>query len=149
MAQMVVSCGGKQVFTKPVPDLKVKSRWSGDLEETRRTWINKVVDWIFPGVIMTKLTMVVSNNAYAAASGAEDIRKGFSEILDVFTALAEPILWFYALTACILIATKSKDKGMERLKQVGYAYAGIALLPTFFSLLRWVSEMVKGAITFG
>jgi hypothetical protein len=149
MSQMVVRAGGNVVYTKPVINTKIQaeSRWTGDLEETRKTWVNKMVDLIFPGVVMTKLTFATAGTAMAA-SGADDIRRGFTEILDVFTAIAEPILWFYALTACILMATKNKQAGLDRLKQVGYAYAGIALLPTFFAFLRWVANIIKGAMTF-
>ena len=46
------------------------------------------------------------------------------------------------------MATKGKNIGFDRLKQVAYAYAGIALLPTFFAFLRWVSEIIKTSIHF-
>jgi hypothetical protein len=158
MSQMVVNCSGTMVFTKPVVDTKLKkeikvdSRWSGELEESRKTLVNRVVEWIFPTVVMTKLSMVVTSHAFAASAGAvgaNQIREGFMQLIDVFTAIAEPILWFYALTACILMATKNKQAGLDRLKQVGYAYAGIALLPTFFAFLRWIAAIIKGAITLG
>lgn len=158
MSQMVVKCGELTVFSKPVVDvqikkeIKVESRWSGDLEESRKSLVGKIVEWIFPTVVMTKLTMVVPPSILAATAGnvgASQIRDGFMQLLDVFTAIAEPILWFYALTACILMATKNKQAGLDRLKQVGYAYAGIALLPTFFAFLRWIAAIIKGAITLG
>jgi Na+/H+-dicarboxylate symporter len=153
---MVAKCGGQVVLTKPVVDTKLKeikvtSRWSGELEESRKTLVSKVAEWIFPGVVMTKLTMAVGTHTFAATSamaGAEGIRQGFMQLLDVFTAIAEPILWFYALTACILMATKNKQAGWDRLKQVGYAYAGIALLPTFFAFVRYIAEIIKHSIHF-
>jgi hypothetical protein len=85
--------------------------------------------------------------AVAVVSQGDKIREGFMQIIDVFTAIAEPILWFYAVTACVLMATgKNKDLGWDRLKRVGYSYIFIALLPTFFAFLRWMAEMLKGAI---
>lgn len=148
MNEMIVNCGGKVVLRKPVVDVKVQSKWTGDLEESRKSLIEKVVSCIFPTVVMTKLTMATASTTFAATTSAEQIRSGFHEILDVFTAIAEPILWFYALTACIMMATKNKQAGLDRLKQVGYAYAGIALLPTFFAFLRWIAELIKGSISF-
>lgn len=137
----------KQVFE--VEKLNVKSRWSGEVEENRKTFVKTVTDWFIPTmvsghILMNRPTMVMAESN----TNVEKIRDGFGELLDVFTALAEPILWFYALTACILIATKNKDNGFNRLKQVAYAYAAIALLPTFFVMLRWIAEMIKGAIQF-
>lgn len=160
MSEMVARCGGTVVYTKPVVEIKVKevfkSRWTGDLEESRRTLVSKMVDWIFPGVVMTKLTLAVGKHTFAAGTaqavagtvGAEGIRRGFEQLLDVFTAIAEPILWFYALTACILMATKSKQAGWDRLKQVAYAYAGITLLPTFFAFIRYIAVIIKESIHF-
>jgi len=116
---------------------------SGELEENRKSLIRAVVATIFSSSVMVNLSKHTHANV-----GAEDIRIGFSEILDIFTAIAEPILWFYALTACVLMATKNKEAGWQRLKQVAYAYAAIALLPTFFALLRWMSDMIQNSISF-
>lgn len=130
---------------------KTPSRWTGELEESRVTLINKFTNWFVPSLIMAKLTIASSTHVFAkvnASEGADKLRDGFSQLLDVFTAISEPILWFYALTACIMIATKNKQAGWDRLKQVGYAYAAIALLPTFFAFLRWVAQIVKSSISF-
>ncbi|QPX71697.1 hypothetical protein [Bacillus phage SP8] len=144
--QMVLKIGGVVVDPHPV---EVKSKYTGDLEITRKKVVHRMLDIIVPVGLATKLTMALSPGALAAGvDSADKIRRGFHDIIDVFTALAEPILWFYALTACVLIATKNKNAGWERLKNVGYAYAGIALLPTFFSFLRWVSSIVSSSITF-
>jgi len=146
MSNMTITVGGKVIQERTI-----ESRWSGELEEGRKKLVKSVVEWIFPTVLVTKLTLASSKAVHAATtatSGAEDIRAGFTTIIDIFTAIAEPILWFYALTACILMATKSKNVGLDRLKQVAYAYAGIALLPTFFAFLRWVSEIIKTSIHF-
>lgn len=144
--QMVLKIGGVVVDPQPV---EVKSKYTGDLEVTRKKVVHRMLDIIVPVGLATKLTMALSPGALAAGvDSADKIRRGFHDIIDVFTALAEPILWFYALTACVLIATKNKNAGWERLKNVGYAYAGIALLPTFFSFLRWVSSIVSSSITF-
>lgn len=136
------------IYTKP-EEITIKSRWTGELEKSRKSVVTKMMNILLPTAIVTKL---VATPEYAHANSTEDkadkIRHGFEQLLDVFTALAEPILWFYALTACILIATKNKETGITRLKHVAYAYAGIALLPTFFALLRWVADMIKGSISF-
>ena len=115
------------------------------LEECRKNLVTKFADWFIPSLLLLRPEHV---SASTGVDKAEKIRGEFEVLLDIFTALAEPILWFYALTACIMIATKNKDAGFNRLKQVAYAYAGIALLPTLFSLLRWVSGLIGGAITF-
>lgn len=128
---------------------KVESRWSGEIEESRKKFVGNLSDWFITAVLANHI--MGAPKVYAEEgtdANVERIREGFSTLLDVFTALAEPILWFYALTACILIATKNKDAGFNRLKHVAYAYAAIALLPAFFSLLRWIAEMIKGAIQF-
>ena len=126
----------------------IKSRWSGEIEESRKSFVHNLSDWFVTVVIANQLIGVPKALAKGAEQNVDKIREGFDTILDVFTALAEPILWFYALTACILIATKNKDTGINRLKQVAYAYTAIALLPTFFALIRWVAELIKGAVQF-
>lgn len=144
---LVSSSAGKDVY-KQVTGSEVESKYTGELEEIRKGAVQKMLHLLLPTSVA-----VLSYSSTASASSnkasADEIRKGFSEILDLFTAIAEPILWFYALTACILMATKSKDAGLNRLKQVAYAYGAIALLPTFFALIRWVADMIKGSIQFG
>lgn len=139
--------------TTTVPEgfVEVKSKYTGELEKSRNRIVKFMTNLIMPGVIATKWAMT-HKEAFAAtvaSGGADQIRHGFQTLLDTFTALAEPVLWFYALIGCIMIATgKNKDAGWNRIKQVGYAYVAIALLPTLFSLLRWVSVIIKGAISF-
>lgn len=147
MTFVLVSSSGSRELYKRVEPVGVKSKYTGELEEIRRGAIDKMLYLLLPVPVMT---MILSNAGIASADDgqAEKIRQGFSKILDVFTAIAEPILWFYALTACILMATKSKEAGWNRLKQVAYAYAAIALLPTFFAMLRWIAELIKGSIQF-
>lgn len=129
--------------------VEVASRWSGEVEESRKVFVGKLSDWFITAVLANHVMGAPKVYAESTTDANVDrIRAGFETLLDVFTALAEPILWFYALTACILIATKNKETGFNRLKHVAYAYAGIALLPAFFSLLRWIAEMIKGAIQF-
>jgi hypothetical protein len=145
---LIVRCGGKVVLERR-EEVVVKSRWSGELEKTRKTIIEKMTNLIIPTILGVKMFLAHHNYAFAQAREAADqIRVGFQQVLDVFTAIAEPILWFYALTACILMATKNKDEGWKRLKQVGYAYTAIALLPTFFSLLRWIAGLLKESFAF-
>lgn len=126
----------------------VKVEQETEIESLRKKVVNCMVNIIFPTGIMAYSALKYPEHAYANENPAESIRQGFTDILDIFTAIVEPILWFYALTACVLMATKNKDAGWQRLKQVGYAYAGIALLPTFFAFLRWVSDMLTSAIKF-
>lgn len=136
-----------QTFVMEKPAV-VKSRWSGEIEESRKKFIHKLSDWFIAIVTANQLMGIPKALAKGAEQNVDKIREGFDTILDVFTALAEPILWFYALTACILIATKNKDTGINRLKHVAYAYTAIALLPTFFALIRWIAELIKGAVQF-
>ena len=87
---MTITVGGKVIQERVV-----ESRWSGELEEGRKRLINTVVEWIFPAVLVTKLTIASSKSVLAATtatSGADDIRAGFTTIIDIFTAIAEPIL---------------------------------------------------------
>lgn len=125
---------------------EVESRWSGELEEYRNKFINR------SSAILTSIYFgfTTSHHAYAKSTEAvAKIRAGFGQLMDVFTAIAEPILWFYALTGCILMATgKNKDVGWNRIKQVFYAYIAIALLPTFFAFARWVAELIGASIGF-
>jgi hypothetical protein len=129
--------------------VEVKSKYTGELEKGRKRIVKFLTDLIMPVTIATRWAMTHQDALAAGVSGADKIRSGFQTLLDTFTALAEPVLWFYALIGCIMIATgKNKDAGWNRIKQVGYAYVAIALLPTLFSLLRWVSVIIKGAIQF-
>lgn len=143
MSALVVRCGDRVVYERQ------ESKWTGEIEESRQKFVEKSSRWvsaILGGVYSYKFAGSVSAAATVITS-AEKIRQGFMQIIEVFTAIAEPILWFYAVTACILMATgRNKDMGWDRLKRVGYAYIFIAMLPTFFSFLRWIAEMLRGAI---
>jgi len=160
MTEMIINVGGREVFRKPVIETKmaVKSKHTGELEEVRKT---KMVPLITRAIVLAVGGVRIAKRAFADKSheglmvaanhigGGEQIRQGFTEIIDVFTAIAEPILWFYALIGCVMMATgKNKDAGWNRIKQVGYAYIGIALLPAFFAFLRWIASMLKGAVHF-
>jgi hypothetical protein len=132
--------------------VEVKSKYTGDLEHGRKKIVKFMTNMIMPVTIATKWAMThkeVLAATATTASNADKIRQGFQTLLDTFTALTEPVLWFYALIGCIMIATgKNKDAGWTRIKQVGYAYIAIALLPTLFALLRWVSVIIKSSISF-
>lgn len=156
MSQLVVKCVGSldrtvDLVSNTVYVGTVKSRWTGKLEEERKKFVVGWAKWVSAGIITTRMLVSTVRDVSAMAmkdpTGADQIRSGFMQIIDVFTAITEPILWFYALTACILMATgKSKDLGWNRLKNVGYAYVFISLLPTFFSFLRWVAKLVGHSI---
>lgn len=143
---LTVRCGNRIVYEKPV----VESKWTGQVEEARKEFVEKSSRWM-AAVMIPLYSTKFTKAAFAAAAvvtSADKIRQGFMQIIDVFTAIAEPILWFYAVTACILMATgKNRDLGLSRLKNVGYAYLAIALLPTFFTFLRWMARMLGGAIS--
>lgn len=107
--------------------------------------VKKVCRYL-PLFLVLKLpkSVLAANN-----TNVQTMRKAFEQILTIATAIAEPILWFYAVTALIMMATgKNKMMGKERLKSVIYSYIGITMLPTLFSFLRWVSQVLKGAFSF-
>jgi hypothetical protein len=147
---LVVKCGGNIVHFRPSqPGPKVVSRWSGELEESRQEFVSKASKWVVT-VLLPVYGMRFVHSAVAATQSVSQIRAGFDQLFNVFTALAEPVLWFYALTACIMMATgKNKEVGWGRLKNVGYGYIGITLLPTFFSFMRWIAHIIQGAISIG
>lgn len=93
-------------------------------------------------------TPEIAKAVAASPAGAEQIRKGFQSVIDVITAIAEPILWGYAVVGLVLVATGKKQAGWDRVKSVGWAYLGIAMLPTFFAFLRWVAAMLKATMAF-
>jgi hypothetical protein len=145
----IATCGGKTIVKRPVERIEVKSRWEGEVETNRQKVVAKS-STLAAAMMGTVYSFRLHESAMAAAAkvtGADKIREGFMQIVDVFTAIAEPILWFYALTACILMATgRNKELGWDRLKRVGYAYIFITLMPTLFQFLRWIAEILKGAI---
>lgn len=129
------------------------------MEQVRSTFFKKI-SWLpLPILLSTVYMMKLTSISYAAGTevvtvsnkaigSADKIRSGFTQLIDIATAVAEPILWFYALTACILMATgRNKELGWGRLKQVAYAYVGISLLPTIFSLLRYVGRIMAQALS--
>jgi len=92
-------------------------------------------------------TVRAAEIALASVTGVDKMRAGFQQLVDIFTVIAEPILYGYGVAALVLMATSSKERGWQRLKMVGYAYLGITCLPAFFSLLRYVGGMFKEALT--
>src|SRR6185312_14977571 len=105
----ITHCEGKVLYSRESPK---STRYTGELEESRKMLVEKMTNILLPSTAMLGFMLSTSNVVLADTStSADDIRRGFMDILDVFTAIAEPILWFYALTACILIATKNKDTG--------------------------------------
>ncbi|MNI25138.1 hypothetical protein D3C73_787770 [compost metagenome] len=143
MDSLVVRCGNKIVYERAT------SRWSGEVEENRQEFIQKSSKLV-SSILISTYSMKFASSVLAAAptiSSGDKIRQGFMQIIDVFTAVAEPILWFYALTACVLMATgRNKELGWDRLKRVGYSYIFISMLPTFFAFLRWLAVMLKDAL---
>lgn len=138
----IVRCGGKVVTYPSRREEPVQS-----LETTRKGVVDTMARVLTTTFVSSALYMKNTTITVLADNGANELREGFMEILDVFTAIAEPILWFYALIGCIMMATgKNRDLGWKRIKQVGYAYLSIALLPTFFSFLRWLANILEGAM---
>lgn len=95
-------------------------------------------------VILSKMSTICD-----AASGVDKMREGFMALIETATAITEPILWFYALTACILMATGKKGVGWDKLKNVGYSYILITMLPTLFQFCRWISKTLIECIAIG
>ena len=84
----------------------------------------------------------------SAEAGAEQIRTGFKQVMNVAVAIAEPIIWVYAVIACVMIATNtSKDAGWNKLKNVGYAYMLMNLLPALFAFWCWMNKIIESSIT--
>jgi hypothetical protein len=144
--EVTARCGGVVVL-EPV---SVKSRWTGELEEGRKRVNRSIAELLTIGVLGAGYSFRFADAVLAAGkavSASDKLREGFMQLIDVFTAISEPILWFYALIGCIMMATgKNKEKGMEKLKQVGYAYVVIALLPTIFDFLRYISTIIKASV---
>lgn len=92
-------------------------------------------------VILTKVSTICE-----AADGVKQMREGFMTLIETATAITEPILWFYALAACIMMATGKKGVGWEKLKNVGYSYILITMLPTLFEFCRWISKILMTCI---
>ena len=106
-------------------------------------------DVLIPGILISTVFNTIQSAYAANTKGVDQMREGFEQLMGVFTAIAEPILWGYAVAGFVLMATSSKERGWQRIKTVGYAYMGIVLLPTFFAFLRYIAGMFKQALTIG
>jgi len=95
--------------------------------------------------IMTKIALGATEVAEEVTS--DTIRASFSKIIDIFSAIAEPILWGYAIVGLVLVATGNKQMGWARVKQVAYAYIGVQCLPAFFAFLRYLAKMLTTAFS--
>lgn len=114
----------------------------------------KYLDWIskFGIALMTSysyghLAMNIALGAEKVIATPDNIRQKFSSIIDVFSAVSEPILWGFAIVGLVLVATGNKQMGWARVKQVAYAYIGIQCLPAFFAFLRYIAKMLTEAFT--
>lgn len=85
--------------------------------------------------------------ALGATATPDNIRANFSKIIDVFSAVAEPILWGFAIVGLVLVATGNKQMGWSKVKGVAYAYIGIQCLPAFFAFLRYIARMLTSAFS--
>lgn len=140
MSTMVVRVGSKTTYTiERNPILKVS--------EAKSEQYGSTIGNIGTGILTTYMWSKLGGNVLAAA-GVEQIRSGFQQVIDVFTAIAEPILWGYAVVGLVMVATGKKQAGWDRVKSVGWSYLCIAMLPTFFAFLRWVAIILKQSITF-
>ena len=144
MDGMIIRINGVKITPRKYPEemeTVVPSKWTGETETFRK----KFVAWASAALTMAAVSMrPILANTHDVAK----IHDGFNQIMDVFTALAEPVLWFYAVIGAIMMATgKNKEKGWERVKQVGYAYVFIQLLPTFFKFCHWVAVLISTSIT--
>lgn len=65
----------------------------------------------------------------------------FTQMLDLITTLAEPILWGYAVLGFIQMIT-DQQRGWRKVKLVVYADLGVTLLPAIFSILHTVGTAI-------
>jgi len=111
------------------------------------------LDWFTKIGIALMTSFTYGNLVTKVALGAEltatpdQLRQNFSKIIDVFTAIAEPILWGFAVVGLVLVATGNKQMGWARVKSVAYAYIGINCLPAFFAFLRYIAKMLTSAFS--
>lgn len=134
-----------------VDDIKseVHSCCVGMFEEVKKL-VGSSVDVAKKASLLLPSILLRGYSVAFASGGADAIREGFQQLLDVATAIAEPILWFYAVTACVLMATgKNKSVGWDRLKNVGYGYILMVMMPTIFEFFRFIASILQTAIKIG
>lgn len=107
---------------------------------------------IYKASILLPALIVKASPVFAQADKTGETVKKLQEVFlilrEIAIAVGEPILWFYALTAIILMATgKNKAQGWGRLKQVMYSYLFLRCLPALFALVGWLSEVLMGALS--
>lgn len=103
------------------------------------------------GAVIAGMTMS-SPMAYAKTTGfavaQSKIHAISTQIIDLVTSLAEPILWGFAVVA-FLTMVNDKAKGMQKVKSVLYAFVGITLLPSIFAMLSFIGRAVSSAFSGG
>lgn len=120
---------------------------------SQKSFEDKKLDWFTKIGIASMTSWVYENLITKVALGAEltatpdELRKNFSKIIDVFTAIAEPILWGFAIVGLVLVATGNRQMGWQRVKSVAYAYICINCLPAFFAFLRYIAKMLTAAFS--
>lgn len=107
-------------------------------------WINKLGIGLITSYIYNNMTVKIALGTQATP---DNIRQKFSQIIDIFSAVAEPILWGFAIVGLVLVATGNKTIGWQRVKNVAYAYIGIQCLPGFFAFLRYIAKMLTDAFS--
>jgi len=110
-------------------------------------WISKLGVVLMTSYSYSHLAMNVALGAEKVVASPANIREKFSQIIDVFSAISEPILWGFAIVGLVLVATGNKQMGWSRVKSVAYAYIGIQCLPAFFAFLRYVAKMLTDAFS--
>lgn len=119
---------------------------------TKRNKPTKSLPKLIPAALGIKASnslLTTASAATSASTGAEQIRTGFSQVIDVGVAIAEPIIWMYAVVACVQIATNvDRNTGWNKLKNVGYAYILMCMLPAIFSFWRWISKILQSSMQF-
>lgn len=149
MSTVVNICYGSNVksFTCKKPFVPIALKETHEVKEKYSNWIEKitaglVVVWSYGKLTSSKIALGAELNATP-----EQLRQNFSKIIDVFTAIAEPILWGFAIVGLVLVATGNKSMGWARVKNVAYAYICINCLPAFFAFLRYISKMLTSAFS--
>lgn len=128
------------------------------LNREEKRWIRRIVDdflsqpkWVqmIEGVIVPIfIESNIHENVFASteniALAQQKIQTVTTQIINLATTFAEPILWAFAVMAFITMAN-NPAKGKEKLKHILIAFIGICMLPGIFSLARYIGGALNSA----
>lgn len=96
-------------------------------------------------VLAETVTMTPQQKREAAIS---KLGEGFMVIYDIVATIAEPFLMIVFIYGFFHFAVGKNEQAWTRIKQAGYAYIGIVMLPGIFKLLRYVGDVLRDAFNF-